>query len=138
MSRKPENVFIDSVHRHLPVGLYHMKNHNEYNGGIADVWYDSKRDCWIEYKFLVVPKRATTVISLTGGKVPMLTELQQRWLRDRHDNGRTVGVIVGCAQGGVWFEGVSWETPITAAEFLLRLLPRKQLAELIVSLTDHG
>mgnify|MGYP003609555235 CR=1 FL=1 len=67
MSRKPENTFIASVHKHLPVGLYSMKNHNQYNAGIADVWYSAKRDWWIEYKFLVLPKRDTTVIDLIGG-----------------------------------------------------------------------
>ena len=35
MSKGPENTFIGSVHKHLPAGLYHMKNHNAYVGGIA-------------------------------------------------------------------------------------------------------
>ena len=40
---KPENSFITGVHRY--VQSYYMKNHNEYNGGIADVWYSGeKRD----------------------------------------------------------------------------------------------
>ena len=54
MSQGPENAFIASIHRHLPSPetLYRMKNHNEYNGGIADCWYSGKRDLWIEYKFI--------------------------------------------------------------------------------------
>lgn len=132
MSRKPENVFIDSVHRHLPVELYRVKNHNEYHAGIADVWYDSTRDMWVEYKFLVLPVRDTTVIDLVGGKNPPITPLQQEWLTARHDNGRKVGVIVGCKDGGVWFPGTTWKQPLTAGEFRLRLISRKELALLIV------
>ena len=61
MSRGPENNFISSVHKHLPMKLYRMKNNNPYNGGIADVWYSgSKADLWIEYKFVKLPARDTT------------------------------------------------------------------------------
>lgn len=136
MSRKPENVFIDSVHRHLPVELYRMKNHNEYNAGIADVWYDDKRDAWVEYKFLALPVRDTTVIDLAGGKNPPITHLQQQWLAARHSNGRSVGVIVGCKEGGVWFPGVSWCEPLTVADFRSKLLSRKELAKVIVDLVS--
>lgn len=135
MSRGPENTFIGAVHRHLPAALYRMKNHNEYNGGIADVWYDGRQDLWVEYKFVQVPKRPTTVIDLIGGKTPPLSALQQEWLRARHNNGRQVGVIVGSPNGGVWFPGVSWQKPITALDFSQRLASRKALAELIVQLT---
>lgn len=135
MSKGPENTFIGAVHRHLPVDLYRMKNHNVYNAGIADVWYDDNRDLWIEYKFIALPKRLTTVIDLTGGKNPPLSPLQQEWLRARHDNGRQVGVIVGCKEGGVWFPGRNWERPYTAEYYRDSMLSRKELAELIVSLT---
>ena len=33
----PENTFIASIHRQLPVDLYHMKTHNEYISGPTDV-----------------------------------------------------------------------------------------------------
>ena len=138
MSSGPENTFIRSVHKFLPPGLYHMKNHNQYVSGPADVWYDGPRtDMWAEYKFIVVPKRETTVIDLVGGKNPLLTPLQQKWLADRHDNGRTVMVIVGCAAGGVVFPGRSWEQPIDAAAFVRRLQSRRDLADMIKAIT-HG
>ena len=132
MSRGPENTFIDSVHRYLPKSVYHMKNHNEYVGGVADVWYDGLReDFWVEYKFVVVPKRDATYIDLTSGKEPMLSKLQQQWLRDRHNNGRNVAVIVGCSDGGVWLEDRDWEDPISAAEFRRNIRTRAALAKLI-------
>lgn len=134
MSTKPETTFIASVHKHLPRDLYSMKNHNVYNGGIADVWYDDVRDMWIEYKFIVIPKRDTTVIDLVGGKDPTISVLQQNWLRDRHENGRQVAVVVGCKEGGVWFGQDIWMHPITALEFRERLSTRKEIAEVIIEL----
>ena len=131
MARKPENTFIASVHRHMPEDLYHLKTHSEYHAGIADVWYSGERDLWVEYKFLVLPKRDTTVIDLVGGKEPSISRLQQEWLKSRHAEGRSVGVIVGCKEGGVWFPGVSWDTTYTTGWFRERILPRKALADLI-------
>lgn len=128
----PENTFIGAVHRYLPVDLYHMKNHNIYNGGIADVWYSGDRaDLWVEYKFTVLPKRDSTLIT------PELSELQKAWLTSRHDEGRNVGVIVGCKFGGVWFPGTSWGVPLTAEQFRKRLTTRPMLADTIASLTKN-
>jgi hypothetical protein len=136
MAQGPENTFIGSVHRHLPVDLYHMKNHNEYNGGIADVWYSgTKADLWAEYKFIAVPKRDATVIDLVNGKNPAISYLQQDWLGRRHDEGRQVGVIVGSKDGGVWFPGISWACTYDAHFFRSNLLPRKDLARLLAKLT---
>lgn len=134
----PENTFIASVHRHLPCGLYSMKNHNQYNGGIADVWYSGgKADLWVEYKFIVVPKRSDTVIDLLDGKNPPISPLQQQWLRGRHAEGRSVGVIVGCKEGGVWFPGVSWDCVYPASVFRAQLLGRKELANILCQLTNR-
>ena len=122
----PENTFIGSVHRHLPVGLYHMKNHNPYNGGIADVWYSGNAaDLWIEYKFIVIPKRPNTLITIE------LSELQKNWLRSRHAEGRSVGVIVGCREGGVFLAGESWGSEITADYFRKIVQSRSALADAI-------
>lgn len=137
MPKGPENTFISSVHKHLPAGLYHMKNHNAYNGGIADVWYSGVRDLWVEYKFIAVPKRPDTVIDLLTGKNPAISCLQQEWLRSRHGEGRSVGVIVGSKNGGVWFPGLAWDQTYTAADFLKHLRSRKELAAAIVEET-HG
>lgn len=131
MARQPEGTFISSIHKHLPESLYRQKNHNQYNGGIADVWYSGGRDLWIEYKFIQVPQRSTTVIDLVGSKYPAISSLQQEWLRGRHAEGRNVGVIVGCKEGGVWFPGVSWDTTYTTEWFREHTVSRKKLADLI-------
>lgn len=138
MSRGPENTFIASVHRHLPATLYRMKNHNEFNAGIADCWYSgTKADLWIEYKFLVLPVRDKTHISLTEGKDPIISNLQQDWLKSRAAEGRNVGVIVGSKDGGVWFVDTEWETPFTAGEFRSWLAPRAKLAQRILTFVQR-
>ena len=125
----PENTFIASVHRHLPVGPYKMKNHNQYNGGIADVWYSgNKADLWVEYKFITVPVRDDTVIDFG------LSPLQKEWLSSRHREGRNVGVIVGCRAGGVWLPGSSWDTTHTAKSFRAQTMLRNALALIITNL----
>ena len=135
MARGPENTFIGSVHKHLPPSLYRVKNHNEYNSGIADCWYSGKRDLWIEYKFIEVPKRDTTLIDLVGGKNPMLSHLQQEWLKQRALEGRNVWVIVGCKEGGVFYRERTWETPVTADDFRAEIQSRKDLAAEIANFT---
>lgn len=133
MSKGPENTFIGAVHKHVPSEVYRMKNHNQYNGGIPDVWYSGRQaDLWIEYKFLILPKRETTVVDVPG----MLSALQREWLEDRHAEGRHVGVIVGSKDGGVWFPGISWRRTPTTAEFKKALQTRQQLAKLIYTLTE--
>lgn len=132
MSRKPENTFIASVHKHLPLKLYSMKNHNEYNAGVADVWYSGpKKDLWIEYKFIVIPVRNGTFIDLAGGKSPSISALQQAWLTARAGEGRNVGVIVGSKEGGMWFPELSWDRTYTADYFRDHLVSRKELAKII-------
>jgi hypothetical protein len=139
MSKGPENTFIGSVHKHLPAGIYRMKNHNQYVGGIADVWYSGVRDLWVEYKFIVVPKRPDTVIDLITGKNPAISYLQQEWLRSRHEEGRSVGVIVGSKDGGVWFPGLTWDATYPAKKFLSLLQTRKDLAGTIEKeVQNHG
>ena len=136
MSRGPENTFIASVHKHLAPTVYSMKNHNEYNGGIADVWYDGPTgDLWVEYKFVEVPKRDDTMIDLVGGKEPIISKLQQKWLHDRHRHGRNVAVVVGCKDGGV---PCDWPVPISAAVFRYLVVSRRQIAQSINERTCRG
>lgn len=132
----PENTFIASVHRHLPPTLYRMKNHNQYIGGIADVWYSGQRDLWIEYKFIKVPTRDGTLIDLCGGSSPALSHLQQAWLRGRDQEGRHTGVIVGSKDGGVWYPKTTWGQRLTAEQYRQSLGKRTALASLILNFVN--
>lgn len=123
----PENTFISSVHRHLPVDLYRMKNHNQYNGGIPDVWYSGlKDDLWVEYKFIVLPKKNDTVVRID------LSHLQQEWITARLKEGRNLAVIVGSKDGGVWLPGLAWVSPLKTATFRDTMLTRAELASRIL------
>ncbi len=133
----PENTFIGSVHKLLPPvsKFYRMKNHNVYNGGIADVWYSGKRDLWVEYKFAVLPKRPG-VIDLTHSTPktkPAITVLQQDWIRGRHKEGREVWVIVGFKEGGVVFTDETWaKKTLTSADYRFMMLTRAEVAKKIL------
>lgn len=127
MSVKPENTFIQSIHKHLPLGVYRMKNNNPYIGGIPDCWYSGKaRDLWVEYKFLQrVPVRAAVMADLSA--------LQIQWLNNRYAEGRRVAVIIGCKEGGVILTDLQWE--LSQPDFKAQLKDRKALAKSIYRFT---
>lgn len=135
MSAKPETTFTGAIHKHLPPGRtdpYWMKNSNTYTAGIWDVWYSgTAADLWVEYKFIVIPKRGETIIK------PELSALQEKWGRERMAEGRNVAVIVGCKEGGVIFQNLEWESEITAAAFKVRVQSRAELAAWIINQVQH-
>lgn len=130
MTAKPENTFRASVHRHLPVELHHEKMNNPYSSGTADDWYSgTKSDLWVEFKFLPrIPQRGNVWLCNPNVKQPMLSVLQQRWLRGRYEEGRNVHVVVGCPDGGVIMSDLEWERPLAASGFVTRIVTRKELA----------
>ncbi len=131
MASKPETTFYTSVHRFLPPlsQLHREKMANPYRGGTADHWYDATRDLWVEWKFIKVPKRDDTVIDFVNGKDPIISNLQQEWIKGRYANNRHVWIIVGCEDGGVIMEHpFQWQAPWTAKQFREKLLPRKNIA----------
>lgn len=133
MARKPETTFYQSVHRHMSPRVYRMKLHNAFLSGPADSWYSGpSSDLWVEWKYLVLPKRSSTLVKAA------LTPLQEAWLRDRHLEGRNIAVIVGCPEGGVIFRDLSWETPLECGAYRTRLQPRKDLAAWIEGFVCRG
>lgn len=128
MAVKPENQFISSVDRHLPVAVYRCKMSNPYIRGIPDKWYSgTKGDLWIEYKFIPrIPVKAPIVIDLT--------ELQKDWLENRHREGRNVAIVVGSPKGGVILRPNGCYT-ITPQAFVEALKPRAEIAQWIISQT---
>lgn len=132
MSRKPENQFIDSVHYHLVLDKpYRMKNHNEYVGGIADMWYSGRvDDMWVEYKYIThIPKSDAIKLDLTP--------LQIEWLRGRYEENRNVIVVLGMRDGGIIFENLEWNSTFTQGMLLPRVVSRREIAAWIAKRT-HG
>ena len=134
MSAKPETTFYNSVHRHLPPPseLHREKMANPYRGGTFDFWFSGKRDLWIEYKFVVLPKRDNTQIDYG------LSALQLDWGQRRAAEGRAVWVIVGCKDGGVVLTDahVFGYRP-SRAEFAPYILTRADVARQIVNYTTR-
>lgn len=133
MSSGPETRFIASVHRLLPpVDEFHReKMANPYRGGTADSWYSgNKRDLWIEWKWVELPKRPDTMIDITAGKKPSLSVLQQDWIAKRRAEGRDVWIIIGSAEGGMVL--VDDPKPRRTDDFISWCLPKKRIAELIL------
>lgn len=130
MAAKPETTFTNAVHKYFPPGRrdpYWMKNHNEYTGGVWDCWYSgAAADLWVEYKFIVLPKRHSTLI------LPELSELQFEWGSNRHAEGRDLAVIVGCKEGGVIYTNLEWEKEMSNAAFQANLKSRKEIAAWIM------
>lgn len=130
MSKKPETQFIKSVHDHMVQEFpYHMKNNNDYIGGIADVWYSGKiTDMWVEYKYVThIPKSDNIRLDLS--------ELQKTWLEGRFYENRNVYVILGTKDGGILFRDMEWTKHFTQAQLLSRVVSRKTLAEWIATAT---
>jgi hypothetical protein len=132
MASKPETTFSKSVDRHVPTHVHHEKMCNPYRGGTFDKWYSclNGKDLWVEYKFLILPKRDSTVIKFT------LSPLQFTWGRDRLEEGRKVAVIVGCKEGGVLLTDLEWEQPMTCAKFKSRMQSRQELAKGIMAILE--
>lgn len=130
MPNKPETTFTRSVNKHIPF-VYHVKMHNPYTSGIPDVWYSgAKGDLWAEYKFV-------QNLPVRGGIYFNLTKLQLKWLRDRHEEGRNVILIVGCALGGVWVPFGIFDSAIGLSneDFHSRLVSRATIAKHILDIT---
>ena len=92
---------------------------DRFTSGVPDNWYSGRYDLWVEYKYFPEGK-LPPVIDLTNPKAKVcLSPLQQKWLLERHAQGRNVAVIAGSYAGGVVFPGVTWnETTLTRDQFL--------------------
>lgn len=122
---KPENRFIQGIHRLLE-DVYHEKMNNPWRAGTADVWYSGNlADLWVEYKYQpTVPIRNITLL-------PDLTPRQLKWLEDRCLEGRNIAVISGYGDGGIVYVNQEWRTPIQAGELKKRALTKSEIAQWI-------
>ena len=135
-----EHAFIRSIHdrlKRVDRSIYVWKINDNYQGGVADAYYSGDRDCWIEYKYLKsLPKRSDTLIKID------LSPLQQEWLRERHNQGRNVSVVIGSPDGAMILSGTSWNRSISTAEFLSSAVDKSEIVayirEQVRSTTQEG
>lgn len=117
MATKPETTFYTAVNKLIPPHLHKEKMTNPYRGGTADFWYSGNYgDLWVEYKWLAKAPKTTIT--------PGLSALQLKWLRERHEEGRNVAVIIGSPEGNMLMRDKTWEQA-SAPDFNLS---RRQLA----------
>lgn len=122
---KPENRFIQGIHR-LLTDVYFEKMNNPWRAGTADVWYSgADGDLWVEYKYL--PRAPVRNIAL----LPELTPRQLKWLAERHAEGRRVAVISGYGDSGLIYQNLEWTAPIQAKELKHRAIPKIEIAKWI-------
>lgn len=127
-----ESTFTSAIRKLLPPEptLYALKLNLPYTAGVPDAWYSGRGgDLWVEYKYL---KHIPREIDLVGGRSPTITLLQQGWLTARFNQGRSVGVIVGCEGGGVVFPDLDWKELVPKDEFMHRIWSRRQIADWIM------
>jgi hypothetical protein len=103
-----------------------MKNHNDYVGGIPDVWYSGNRnDLWVEYKYLPISNPRSLV-------TPDLSPKQLHWITSRRAEGRNVWVIVGYKLGGVIYTDLDdIRDGIHPEDFRSLTISRREIAETI-------
>ena len=115
-----EHSFIRAIHKQLHADLYHWKIRDSYTSGIPDTFYAGpKAILFIEYKFVKLPKRSTTLIKCN------LSRLQNQWLKQMDRFNVPVAVVIGTdhkhliLEKGVWektFFKESFEQGITIKE----------------------
>ena len=124
-----EHGFIKAVHRHIPSEVYRWKIHDTYTGGVPDAFYCGPAgSLWVEYKYIKLPKRKTTVVTFG------LSELQQIWLTKMAGYGQTTLLAVGWQQSTQVFYGLNLQQTARQDELVQNSLNFRGLAALI---TQH-
>ena len=79
-----EHNFVRSIHNKLKGKVHIWKINARFANGVPDAWYSGPAgDLWVEYKW---------------GKYDV-SALQQKWLTDRHAEGRRCWLVIGSDEG---------------------------------------
>ena len=101
----------DKVHDRLPARVFTgpfwwQSMGGTGTGGTPDHYYEGPEDdLWVEWKWTYAKNPHSP---------PEPTELQQRWLIRKHENGGQVAVIEGCPLGFRIYPGLSWQLDYVA------------------------
>lgn len=131
MSAKAETVYAQGVNKQIPTHIYREKMANPYRGGTPDFFYEARKQAWVEYKFVELPKREETLIK------PNLSALQLAWLQRCYDNGHTAAVVIGSRAGGIMLRAPgNWLHGVSAGHFIENIKTKKEMAQLITALVS--
>jgi hypothetical protein len=79
-----EHNFVRAIHNKLKGKVHIWKINARFANGVPDAWYSGPAgDLWVEYKW---------------GKYDV-SALQQKWLTDRHADGRRCWLVIGSDEG---------------------------------------
>lgn len=131
MTAKAETVYANAVNKLIPAHVHREKNNNPYRGGTPDFYYEWRKQRWVEFKFVEIPKRAETIIKVN------LSALQVEWLQRSYDNGHQPLVVVGSKAGGVVLRTPgTWTRGLLAGAFLDQAVSRGEIAKIILEHTS--
>ena len=128
-----EHSFVKSVHRVLPSSVYRWKIHDTYTGGVPDALYCGPKGLlFVEYKWVTLPKRPTTLVKFG------LSKLQLEWLDRFEMYGQHVMVALGHSLGVLILTEGQWHLPFTSAQVIEESVSRKRFIDGIVKVTQDG
>jgi hypothetical protein len=126
-----ENTFWQSLRKKLVPRIYALKLNISFTAGVPDVWLSgSHGDLWMENKFL---QTLPPIVDPTK----LLSVLQQQWLLRRHHEGRSVGVLIGSADGHLYFPSLSWLSPVTRGTFQMKARKTREIAEELIEIVGE-
>ena len=67
----------------------------------------------------------------------LLSALQQQWLLRRHAEGRSVGVLIGSADGHLYFPGLSWQHSVSRGTFQMKAKKTREIAEELIDIVGE-
>jgi len=126
-----ENTFWQALRKKLVPRIYALKLNLSFTAGVPDCWLSgSQGDLWMENKYL---QTVPPVVDPTK----LLSELQQLWLKQRHAEGRSVGVLIGSVDGHLYFPSLSWLSPVTRGTFQMKAKKTREIAEELIEIVGE-
>ncbi|MAD26320.1 MAG: hypothetical protein CMO44_19345 [Verrucomicrobiales bacterium] len=126
-----EHSFVKSVHRVLPSSVYRWKIHDTYTGGVPDALYCGPKGLlFVEYKWVTLPKRSTTLVKFG------ISKLQLEWLDRFEMYGQHVMVAIGHSLGVLILVKGQWHSSFSSAKVIELSVSRKEFIDGIVSHTQ--
>jgi len=106
-----ESGYTRKISKLLRRDVYAWKISDRFTAGVPDAYYSGPAtDLWVEYKHIPKPPKTTN-------QCPALSSLQQKWLRERMEQGRNVAVIVGLGtRTGIILTGERMFQPIDLSQ----------------------
>lgn len=120
-----EHGFVRSVHRQLSPDIFVWKINDKYAGGVPDAFYAGPARClFIEYKYVKLPKRDTTLVKTS------LSEQQKLWLDRMLGMDKQVALVIGSVLGSIIIDK-DWDRPISTGLFRQHAMSTKAVAQWI-------